>query len=125
MLPFKNRLTKRKDHERVQKLGRFVSLNNIAMKILENDLRETRVGIIAGLKFSKKAVARNQAKRMISDIIQLELKNIEKGLDIVIMARKREEEKIKSINFRKNIKEILVNSQLLINNGEKPEIKTK
>ncbi len=95
------------------------------MKILENDLRETRVGIIAGLKFSKKAVARNQAKRMISDIIQLELKNIEKGLDIVIMARKREEEKIKSINFRKNIKEILVNSQLLINNGEKPEIKTK
>lgn len=125
MLPFKNRLTKRKDHERVQRLGRFVSLDNIAMKILENDLRETRVGIIAGLKFSKKAVARNQAKRMISDIIQLELKNIEKGLDIVIMARKREEEKIKSINFRKNIKEVLVNGQLLINNGEKPAIKTK
>ncbi|PIP26942.1 MAG: ribonuclease P protein component [Candidatus Moranbacteria bacterium CG23_combo_of_CG06-09_8_20_14_all_39_10] len=125
MLPFKNRLTKRKDHERVQRLGRFVSLNNIAMKILENDLRETRVGIIAGLKFSKKAVARNQVKRMLSDLIQLELKNISKGLDIVIMARKKEEEKIKSINFRKNLKEILVNSQLLINNGEKPEIKTK
>jgi len=95
------------------------------MKILENDLRETRVGIIAGLKFSKKAVARNQVKRMLSDLIQLELKNISKGLDIVIMARKKEEEKIKSINFRKNLKEILVNSQLLINNGEKPEIKTK
>jgi len=125
MLPFKNRLTKRKDHERVQRLGRFVSLNNIAMKILENDLRETRVGIIAGLKFSKKAVARNQVKRMLSDLIQLELKNISKGLDIVIMARKKEEEKIKSINFRKNLKEILVNSQLLIKNGEKPEIKTK
>jgi len=125
MLPFKNRLTKRKDHERVQRLGRFVSLNNIAMKILENDLRETRVGIIAGLKFSKKAVARNQVKRMLSDLIQLELKNISKGLDIVIMARKKEEEKIKSINFRKNLKKILVNSQLLINNGEKPEIKTK
>jgi len=95
------------------------------MKILENDLRETRVGIIAGLKFSKKAVARNQVKRMLSDLIQLELKNISKGLDIVIMARKKEEEKIKSINFRKNLKKILVNSQLLINNGEKPEIKTK
>ena len=126
MLPFKNRLTRKKDHEKVQKLGSFVSLNNIAIKVLENDLKETRVGIVVGLKYSKKAVERNQVKRIIRDIIQPELKNIKKGVDVVIMARKRDEEKTKSINFKKNILEALVKGQLLNSIKEnKPSIKTK
>ena len=115
MLPFKNRLTRKKDHEKVQKLGNFISLNNIAIKVIENDLKETRVGIIVGLKYSKKAVERNQVKRIIREIIQPELKNLKKGVDIVVMARKREEEKTRSINFKKNILEALTKGALLTN----------
>jgi len=118
MLPFKNRLTRKKDHERVQKLGSFVSLNNIAIKAAANELKETRVGIVVGLKYSKKAVERNQVKRIIRDIVQPELKNMKKGVDIVIMARKREEEKTKSINFKKNILEALDKGQLLASSKE-------
>lgn len=126
MLPFKNRLTRKKDHEKVQKLGNFISLNNIAIKVLENDLKETRVGIIVGLKYSKKAVERNQVKRIIREIIQPEIKKMKKGVDVVIMARKREEEKTRSINFKKNIMEALEKGQLLINTKEEkssPNIK--
>jgi ribonuclease P protein component len=115
MLPFKNRLVKKKDHERVQKLGSFLSLNNIALKSLKNDTKETRIGFVVGLKFSKKAIERNQAKRNLSESIQGEIKNIEKGWDIVIMARKKEEERVKNINFRKNVIEILEKGNLLLN----------
>ncbi|MFA5993518.1 MAG: ribonuclease P protein component [Parcubacteria group bacterium] len=115
MLPFKNRLTKKKDHEKVQKLGAFVALNNIAIKSLKNDSRDTRIGIVVGLKYSKKAVERNQVKRAMRDIIQAELKQIEKGWDVVIMARKRDEEKTRSINFKKNILEVLEKGGILLN----------
>jgi len=115
MLPFKNRLTRKKDHEKVQKFGSFVSAKNVAIKFMENGTRDTRVGIIVGLKYSKKAIERNQVKKEIRSIIQPELKNIKKGLDIVIMARKREEEKTRSINFKRNIAEVLTLGQLLIN----------
>lgn len=115
MLPFKNRLVKRKEHERVQKLGNFTSSKNIAIKAMKNDSQETRIGVIVGLKYSKKAVERNQVKRALRDIIQPELKNIVRGYDIVIMARKKEEEKTRSINFKKNIIEALEKGQLLIN----------
>ena len=115
MLPFKNRLSKKTDHERVQKLGYFSSLNNVTIKSLKNDLKETRIGIVVGFKFSKKAVERNQVKRILRDIFHAELKNMEKGWDIVVMARKREEEKTKSINFKKNVIELLDKSNILIN----------
>jgi len=113
MLPFKNRLVKRKEHERIQKLGDFVSLKNITIKFMKNDLRETRIGVIVGLKYSKKAVERNQVKRALRDIIQPELKNLVRGMDILIMARKREEEKTRSINFKKIIPEALEKGQLI------------
>lgn len=118
MLPFKNRLTRRKDHERVQKLGNFISLDNIAIKTLENGLKETRVGIVVGLKYSKKSVERNQTKRVVSEIMRSEMKNLKKGLDIVIMARKREEEKTRNINFKKNITEALQKGNLIKNSKE-------
>ena len=126
MLPFKNRLTRRKDHEKVQKLGNFISLDNIAIKTLENGLGETRVGIVVGLKYSKKAIERNQTKRVLSELVRTEVKNLKKGLDIVIMARKREEEKTRNINFKKNLAEALKKGNLIKNiKEEQSSAKTK
>ena len=118
MLPFNNRLVKKKDHERVQKLGNFISAENIALKVLENDLKETRVGIVVGLKYSKKAVERNQVKRKLREIFRAEIRNIKKGFDIVVMARKREEEKTKNLKLEANIKEALQKGQLITNTKE-------
>lgn len=115
MLPFKNRLTRKKDYEKVQKIGRFVSSGNVALKILGNDLKETRVGFVVGLKYSKKAVERNLVKRKLREIFRSELKKIKKGVDIVVMARKREEEKTKNLNLAANVSEALARGQLLTN----------
>jgi len=115
MLPFKNRLTKRKDHEKVQRLGDFFSANNIAIKVLKNNTQDVRVGIVVGIKFSKKAVERNLAKRAMRDAIHTELKNLKKGFDVVVMARKKDEEKTKNINFKKDIFTVLKKGSLLMN----------
>lgn len=118
MLPFNHRLVKKKDHEKVQKFGQFVSANNLAIKFLENGLKETRVGIVVGVKYSKKAVERNLVKRKLREIFQKELKKMKKGLDIVVMARKREEEKTKNIDWSRNVSEVLEKARLA---GEKEE----
>ncbi len=113
MLPYKNRLTKRKDFEKVYKKGTFYALNNLTMKILENDLEEPRIGFVVSLRFSKKAVERNLAKRQLREIFRSRLENIKKGADIVVSIRKREGEKIKFDNLKADADELLKRSQLI------------
>lgn len=113
MLPFKNRLTKRKDFEKIQKNGQFFSDANVALKIMENGGHDSRVGFVAGMKFSKKAVERNQIKRQMRDIFQKHLPKLKGGLDIVVMIRKREDERIYLEKLEKNISRVLETSGLL------------
>ncbi len=112
MLPFKNRLTKKKDFERVQRGGTFFSDGNIAVKISKNDLRETRVGIIVGVKFSKKATERNQAKRWLREIFQREMRRLRKGADIAVMVRRRDKEPLRLREVTKNVVRVLEKSRL-------------
>jgi len=116
MLPFKNRLVKKKDFDRVHASGQFFSEANIAMKVSKNDLPDTRIGIIVGLKYSKKAVERNKMKRQIRDAFQGKLKRFKKGFDVMVMLRKREDERIDFKKLQKNIDAVLERSDL-INNG--------
>jgi ribonuclease P protein component len=113
MLPFKNRLVKRKDFEKIQKNGKFFSEANIAIKVCENDLPETRVGFVVGIKFAKRAVERNQMKRQLRDIFHKNLPRLERGLDVVVMIRRREGEKIYAKKLNENIEEVLQKSGLI------------
>jgi len=113
MLPFKNRLTKRKDFERIQGGGQFFSEANIALKMAQNGLSDTRVGFIVGMKFSKKAVERNLAKRQLRDILQKSLPRIKRGFDVVVMLRRREGERIYPEKLSKNISSVLCKSGLV------------
>ena len=114
MLPFKNRLVKRKDFENVQRSGHFFTESNLAIKIAGNNLKETRIGFVVGLKFSKKAVERNLAKRQLREIFQKKLPDIKKGFDMVVMVRKREGEKIMREKLAESAKKILEKSDMLI-----------
>lgn len=113
MLPFKNRLVKKKDFDKVHQSGQFFSTGNIAMKVAKNDLPDTRVGIIVGLKFSKKAAERNRMKRQIRDLFQGELRKFKKGFDVMVMLRKREGERIIFKKLEQNIAEVIERSGLL------------
>lgn len=113
MLPFKNRLVKRKDFEKIQRAGQFFSHGNIAVKFIKNDSEETRIGFSVGLKFSKLAIARNQAKRMLREIFRGYLKKISKGHDIDVIIRKREGEKIKNKKIEEDVEIVLKKSGLI------------
>lgn len=83
MLPKINRLKKKKDFERVLKEGKGYSLisGKLYIKIIENNLKNSRFGFIVSRKFSKKAVIRNRAKRKLRELINLELAEIKKGIN--------------------------------------------
>lgn len=95
MLPFNNRLFKKRDFAKAQRLGRFFNSNQLSLKILENGLDEARIGIIVGKKFSVLAVERNSLKRRLREIARQKIKQIKKGWDVVIMA-KQSQNKVKS-----------------------------
>lgn len=123
MLPFKNRLVKKKDFDKVHNAGQFFSEANIAMKVSKNDLPDTRIGIIVGLKYSKKAVERNKMKRQIRDVFQGKLRQFKKGFDVMVMLRKKETERIDFKKLQKNIDSVLDRSGLLNSTKEANEPK--
>ena len=107
MLPYDNRLVKRKDFEKVYKFGRFSSAGSIRLKFLENESKETRLGIVVGIKFSKKSVLRNRVKRQIRDILRKNLAKIKKGFDVAVSVRaeKPGQEKLENQKLEKDLAE--------------------
>jgi len=113
MLPSQNRLTKRKDIEAVFRHGNFFSFGDISLRVSENKSKETRIGIIAGLKFSKKAIERNRIKRQIREIIRAKSGQIKKGFDVVIMPKKPYKGRLDKKDLEKLIEEVLKKSNLI------------
>jgi ribonuclease P protein component len=85
MLAKENRLRKTKDFEKVFKKGKAYKEDFLFIKIIENDLEESRFGFVVSKKFSKKALDRNKIKRQLRGLIKLKLSNVKKGLDVIIL----------------------------------------
>ena len=88
MLPSENRLKKKEDFEAVYRYGKASSIDNLAIRFKKNDQRETRIGVVVGINFSKKAVERNRIKRQIRAILKKTLPQMRPGWDVVIIVRK-------------------------------------
>jgi ribonuclease P protein component len=116
MLPYKNRLKKRTDFERVYKYGKFFYFGNITVKFVENGLNESRIGLSVGVKFSKKATERNRVKRQLREICHSFLERIEKGLDIVLILAKNKNETADLKNLSTSLEEALKKRKLIKNN---------
>src|SRR3989344_862732 len=86
MLPKTNRLRKEKDFGKLFKKGKSFKEGFLILKIVKNDLKESRFGFIVSQKVSKKAVLRNKVKRRLRDIVRRNIKNIEKGIDAALIA---------------------------------------
>ncbi|XOB42754.1 MAG: ribonuclease P protein component [Candidatus Nealsonbacteria bacterium] len=86
MLAQLNRLKKKKDFEKVFKLGKGIKLGFIALKINKNNFKNSRFGFVVSLKVSKKAVVRNKVKRRLREIVRARIKDIKKGIDVVLIA---------------------------------------
>lgn len=85
MLPRENRLKNKKDFEKVFKKGEGFKQDFLFLKISKNNLNFIRFGFVISKKISKKAIIRNKIKRRLSEIIRMDLPEIKKGWDGIII----------------------------------------
>ncbi|OGZ17816.1 MAG: ribonuclease P protein component [Candidatus Nealsonbacteria bacterium RBG_13_36_15] len=117
MLPAKNRLSKKKDFQRVFKKGRGTKEDLLIFKWAPNNLQVSRFGFAVSKKVSKKAVLRNKIKRKLREKIRKELPLLKKGIDGVVIvnpgaAKKGGQEMVGILN------KIFSKTGLIKNNGK-------
>ena len=71
-------LKKKKDFQNVFNSGKKVEAGSFYIKVISNNLKESRFGIVVSKKVSKKAVVRNKIKRRTRAIIKANLLKIKK-----------------------------------------------
>ena len=86
MLQKENRLKKKNDFEAVFKKGKSFKNSFLVLKTAPNKLEESRFGLVVSQKISKKAVVRNKVRRRMSEAIKTMIKDIKKGVDVVLIA---------------------------------------
>lgn len=86
MLKKTNRIKNKKDFEKIFKKGKGFKEDFLILKIVENNLKTSRFGIIVSQKVSKKATIRNKLKRRLGELIRINLNKIKKGIDGALIA---------------------------------------
>lgn len=84
MLPKIYRLKSRIEFTNVYKNGKFFYSSPFVVNFIPNGLTITRIGFSIGKAFSKRAVDRNRAKRVLREVIRMHLGKIQGGFDIII-----------------------------------------
>jgi ribonuclease P protein component len=87
MLSLKNRLKKKKEFERVFKRGKGLKEDFLVLKLVKNNLPQSRFGFIVGTKVSKRATLRNKLKRRLRELIRMKMEEIKTGYDIILIAQ--------------------------------------
>jgi ribonuclease P protein component len=87
MLAKNNRLTRREDFSAIYSQGAYARLDGITIKYLKNGREQSRIGFPIGKNFSKKAVERNRARRILQQTCRRHIESLKPGFDIVVMLR--------------------------------------
>ena len=85
MLSKAHRLHKEKDFKKTFQKGRSFFTKALGVKVLKNNLKTSRFGIVVSTKISKKAVVRNKVKRQIREVLRSQLDKVKPGYDVVII----------------------------------------
>lgn len=115
MLPKDNRLKNKKDFERIFKLGKSYKEDFLYLKLIKNNLKNSRFGFIVSSKVSKKAVIRNQIRRRLRELVRIMLPEIKKKIDAVIIIKPN----LKIIDFwelEKKIKKLFKKAGIMTEN---------
>lgn len=109
MLPKKHRITRKDGFKNIYRSSRSYTSGIIVLTAKKNNLDRTRLAAVAGIKFSKKAVARNRIKRQIREIMHRQLSSLPAGWDMVVSVRRtgNSQENYKSRELQEMIKIVL------------------
>lgn len=113
MLPKINRLKNTKEIEDVFRRGKGLKEGFLFLKFLGNNLEISRFAFIVSRKTAKKSVQRNKIKRNLRAAIQGKMRQIKKGLDLVLVAQNGTEN-AGSQETREAVETLLQKSKLLI-----------
>lgn len=115
MLPKKYRLTENKDFSAIYSKGFYGACDGIAIKYLDTKSSATRIGFSVGKNFSKKAVERNRAKRILRAACLPYAKTLKPGFDIVIMIKpKTKVDSIELAGSKDSLRQIFKKANLII-----------
>lgn len=87
MLPKEERLIAKKDFLKVQRAGQSFFVDFLQLQFVKNNQNKTRIGLVVGTKFSKKATERNALKRKLRAIFAQESRNMKENVDVVVSAK--------------------------------------
>ena len=93
MLPKINRLKKKKDIERVFRIGKGFKEDFLILKTAENSFKNPRFAFVVSSKVSKKATLRNKIRRGLSKLARLKIEKIKNDKDLILIAVPGLEEK--------------------------------
>jgi len=108
MLPREKRLTKNRDFERVYQKGKRLNGESFNLIFLKKNTGPTRVGIVVGKKFSKKATDRNRQKRIYKEAVADLCRTLEDGLDLVIFLKKTNKDSQNKTEAEKSLVEAFI-----------------
>jgi len=80
-----NRISKKKDFEKIFKKGKGQYGDKLGVKFLKNELKNNRFAVIVSNKVSKKATERNKIKRQIRHILKKQKYKNKTNYDIIII----------------------------------------
>lgn len=107
MLSREKRLVKSRDFDRAYQKGKRVSSMSFNVSFAQNRSQITRIGVVVGKKFSKKATERNHAKRIFREVIRAIYDDIHSGMDIVIFVKKTNSHETKLKDIKTEMKKTL------------------
>lgn len=87
MLTRKYRITHSVDFDHLFQKGDLRNNPLFYLKFASNNLTYSRFGFVVGVKLFKKAVKRNRVKRLMREVIRLNLAKIRDGRDMIIGAK--------------------------------------
>lgn len=113
MLSREKRLVKENDFQRVYQKGRRAHTESYNLNFLPNRGRTTRIGIVVGKKFSKKATERNRAKRVVREVMREAYDKMKPGYDIVIFVKNTNHAEVKIATVRSGLIKLLEKTELM------------
>lgn len=86
MLPYINRLTKKKDFDEVFNQGKSVKSDFLLCKAIKSHLPKSRFGFVVSKKISNKATVRNLVKRRLRKSTEDLLSKVSGSFDVIVIA---------------------------------------
>ncbi len=113
MLPQKYRLKRNKEFEKAFKKGKTFKKNGLLIKVFKTGLPHSRVGVVAGKKFSNKAVKRNSIKRKIRAAVAEFIKETERPADVIVLAGAETDPQISFWEIKSVLEEVFLETGMV------------